>query len=324
MMLVLNISIIGFVFAQDAEIPTVDTPPVIDSIVDDVWNLLDGYHADTNYFTGSENVDGPADLSMIWKGLHDNTNLYFLFNVFDDVLNEDSPQPVDHKDDCVELFFDTDDGDEDTPDPYDDFMLKLEYSSTGISPLGPDTNTFPTFDTTGVVARCAPTGEGYIIETSIPLANLGLAPEALIGFDARVNDDDDGDNRDSQLQWWNIDINDWNKPAALPIVLLTSNIVVNVDEESAPQVDNYQLAQNFPNPFNPSTEIRYTLSRSERIKLTVTNISGREIVTLVDEAQNAGEYRVTFNAGQNLSSGIYCYRLRTRTNTITKTMVLLK
>ncbi|MBC8043306.1 MAG: T9SS type A sorting domain-containing protein, partial [Rhizobacter sp.] len=85
----------------------------------------------------------------------------------------------------------------------------------------------------------------------------------------------------------------------------------------------FGLKQNYPNPFNPSTTIRYELAAPSDVKLNVFDVLGREVATLVNQRQSAGNYRVGFNAS-NLSSGIYFYRLQTGNFTQTKKMLLVK
>lgn len=70
----------------------------------------------------------------------------------------------------------------------------------------------------------------------------------------------------------------------------------------------FELSQNFPNPFNPSTTIRYALPSSAHVNLTIHDILGREITTLVNEKQSAGWKEVEWNA-RNVSSGMYFYKL---------------
>jgi hypothetical protein len=85
----------------------------------------------------------------------------------------------------------------------------------------------------------------------------------------------------------------------------------------------YALAQNFPNPFNPSTTIRYTVARAERVALRVYNILGQLVATLADGMHDAGNYRVRFD-GRFLASGVYFYRLEWGGRFLTQRMMLVK
>ena len=87
--------------------------------------------------------------------------------------------------------------------------------------------------------------------------------------------------------------------------------------------ENFSLSQNFPNPFNPSTKINFNIAKSGLAKLTVFDLSGKEISTLVNESMNAGSYSVNFNA-MNLSSGVYFYRLQAEGYSEMKKMTLIK
>lgn len=86
---------------------------------------------------------------------------------------------------------------------------------------------------------------------------------------------------------------------------------------------SYNLSQNFPNPFNPSTKIRFALPSSEFVTLKVYDITGKEVATLVNEKLQAGLKELDFNAG-SLASGIYFYSLVAGDFKETKKMVLLK
>jgi uncharacterized protein (TIGR03790 family) len=85
----------------------------------------------------------------------------------------------------------------------------------------------------------------------------------------------------------------------------------------------YTLYQNFPNPFNPITKIKYSLPKSGNVKLVVYDILGREVMTLADGVKEPGFYEVDFNAS-HLSSGVYIYRLIAGNYINTKKMLLLK
>ncbi|NOS83872.1 MAG: T9SS type A sorting domain-containing protein [Ignavibacteria bacterium] len=95
----------------------------------------------------------------------------------------------------------------------------------------------------------------------------------------------------------------------------------NSEENSNPY--SFSLSQNFPNPFNPSTMIQYTLADAQNVELKIYDLLGREVQTLVNAAQNPGSYSVMFNA-QNLSSGIYFYKLTAGSFTDIKKMTLVK
>jgi len=97
--------------------------------------------------------------------------------------------------------------------------------------------------------------------------------------------------------------------------------VINVEVNSQPT--EYSLSQNYPNPFNPSTTIEYSISQSSVVTLKVFNSIGEEVATLVNNYKEAGSYKVTFNAN-DLSSGIYYYKLSANGFNQVKKMILLK
>ena len=85
----------------------------------------------------------------------------------------------------------------------------------------------------------------------------------------------------------------------------------------------YTLYQNYPNPFNPTTRIRYDMPQSGEVTLTVYNILGEKVKTLVSGIEEAGYHTVLFD-GRDLASGTYIYRLQLPNYTQTKKMLLLK
>lgn len=93
--------------------------------------------------------------------------------------------------------------------------------------------------------------------------------------------------------------------------------------DSQIEPDGFLLHQNYPNPFNPSTTIAYNLPISNEVKLTVYDVFGREVATLVEEKQSAGTHKVEFDAGK-LNSGFYLYTLRAGSFVKTKEMLLVK
>jgi len=85
----------------------------------------------------------------------------------------------------------------------------------------------------------------------------------------------------------------------------------------------FELKQNFPNPFNPNTLISFSIQKSGKVTLEVFNVSGRKIASLIDEEIEAGNYSYYFNAS-NLSSGVYFYKLTADGFIDTKKMILVK
>ncbi|MFC2103385.1 choice-of-anchor J domain-containing protein [Bacteroidota bacterium] len=97
----------------------------------------------------------------------------------------------------------------------------------------------------------------------------------------------------------------------------------DIVEIYVPLPEKYVLSQNRPNPFNPTTEISFTISKAGDVKLLVFNSLGEVVTVLLNEYKNTGRYSVTFDAS-NFSSGIYFYRLQAGDFLETKKMVLMK
>lgn len=101
--------------------------------------------------------------------------------------------------------------------------------------------------------------------------------------------------------------------------------ITNVENEfnynGAPS--DFRLEQNYPNPFNPTTNIQFSISKPEFVKLNVYDLTGKLVSSLINENLNAGNYEAKFN-GENLSSGVYYYKLESASFTETKKMMLVK
>lgn len=101
------------------------------------------------------------------------------------------------------------------------------------------------------------------------------------------------------------------------------DLSTSVENNDISMPENFSMFQNYPNPFNPETTIHYNITKTGKIKLTVYDILGKEISTLVNKIQTPGSYKLRFS-GEDLSSNIYFYRLETTEGIITKKMILLK
>ncbi len=97
----------------------------------------------------------------------------------------------------------------------------------------------------------------------------------------------------------------------------------NVSNEVTLLPTGFSLNQNFPNPFNPTTVISYSVPSTLRVTLKIYNVLGKEVMTLVDAEKTAGNYNATFDAS-NLPSGVYIYRIQAGKFSEAKRMVLVK
>jgi len=107
----------------------------------------------------------------------------------------------------------------------------------------------------------------------------------------------------------------WRRPS--------SETVVSVPPSPRNVPVQFSLEQNFPNPFNPTTNIKYNLPVNSFVVLKIYDVLGREVETLIHERQFAGSRSVTFNA-KELPSGVYLYRLQAGSYTQTKKLILLR
>ena len=107
-----------------------------------------------------------------------------------------------------------------------------------------------------------------------------------------------------------------------------SGTTVSVEQTIELEPKSFSLQQNFPNPFNPSTTIRYDLPEKGYVRLDVVDMLGRVVATLVENEQRAGTYQAIWNgksaSGQPAPSGVYFYRLESGNYRSIKKMVMLK
>jgi glucuronoarabinoxylan endo-1,4-beta-xylanase len=115
----------------------------------------------------------------------------------------------------------------------------------------------------------------------------------------------------------------------LPARSITTISTLYIEDVSGVEEENYDssatvsLSQNHPNPFNTTTTIEYSIEEATFVKLAVYDVSGREIMTLVEEVKPAGKYTVNIDA-KGLSQGVYIYRLETGGKSIQKKMILVR
>lgn len=113
------------------------------------------------------------------------------------------------------------------------------------------------------------------------------------------------------------------------VIYYRNDSVVSVESGGNAGVRRFSLEQNYPNPFNPETTIEYGLTKPGHVQLTIYNLLGQRVRTLVDARQPAGSYRVSWDgrtAGNELrvSSGVYVYELKFAKNAPRRKMILLR
>ncbi len=117
-----------------------------------------------------------------------------------------------------------------------------------------------------------------------------------------------------------------NGPNGTPVHVRTlsvnvGSVAINTNGNNIPE--KFFLYQNYPNPFNPSTKIRFDLSKTGNVKLAIYDITGKQVAEIVNTKYAAGEYTFDYNA-ENLSTGVYFYKLETPEFTSIRKMILMK
>ncbi len=141
--------------------------------------------------------------------------------------------------------------------------------------------------------------------------------QPLFGYDP----DDNG-------RAWDFDGSSWAAWNETYFMRATIQTVTSVAEISNEIPKDFELSYNYPNPFNPSTKIRYALPEGREVRIIIYDINGSKVADLVNNYQSAGTYEVTWNgkndSGQQVASGIYLYNVKAGNFTQTRKMMLLK
>ena len=133
-----------------------------------------------------------------------------------------------------------------------------------------------------------------------------------------------GTTGDSVLCLWRVTAyNGLDSVSTSQIIMTIRRNPIGINQISSLVPEKLKLYNNYPNPFNPETNIRFDITRSQNVKLRIFNMLGEEQAVILDQNISPGSYNVSFNAA-NLSSGMYLYRLETEGYSETKRMVLVK
>ncbi len=277
-------------------------------------------------------IDGDADLSLNAYLAVDENYLYFAFDVEDDIVAIDTTKSS-YLIDSPDLYLGLYDWHGESHTSYkggDEPDYHFRFSVNGLL-----------VDNLGALVLTRPTSSDYYWESKFP---TGYAVEGRISFDelasasgaARftpvtgmripidysINDADATGEREGILTY---SINNQDKSWADVSRWTYTWIGDQITDVNSNKLNiiTYELTQNYPNPFNPSTVINYSIEKSGMVSLKVYNILGQEVLTLVNANQNAGQYKIKFDAS-NLSSGLYIYRIQSGNFVDSKKMILLK
>jgi hypothetical protein len=174
---------------------------------------------------------------------------------------------------------------------------------------------------TNITARIIPLDTCASLRTTVIANYDDIAPgETVLGDKSQYikfsNNCTDGYQTQFAMEIYSNDYHFWSDTFTIDVVSAIEKYEDRIPKE-------FTLYQNHPNPFNPSTKIKYSLPKPETVKIEVYNIIGQKIKTLLNKPMPAGHHEVEFN-GQNLSSGVYLYRIEAGAWQDVKKMVLIK
>ncbi|MBN1781011.1 T9SS type A sorting domain-containing protein [bacterium] len=290
--------------------------PLIDGVDDDaVWDDIPWF-SDNSFVmqNGGAPLSPPFDMNNInewndcrfnWKMMWQGSMLYLYADVFDDII--DTSHGDFWMNDGFQIFID---GNND----------KSTTTNSSDAEYDPVYTTTPTGD-----VAFTQTASGWTMEMQMNLGvNPGIMPSVddLMGLEVSLNDNDGG-GRDLWSRWWSDDDMAWSNPSIRGTVKF-AGLTVNVeDNQDAVVVQSFHLGQNYPNPFNPTTTIQYQMPKTAFVTLTIHDLLGRTVATLVNEVRGPGEYSVIWN-GKGNPSGIYLARLTAGGKIETRKLILQK
>lgn len=292
----------------------------------------------THIAVGTEaNFDGDADLSVTGYLAIDDDYLYGAFAVTDDIYSYD-PAGDFWQDDIIELYL----GFYNLKEPHAGFERGAEpdYKFLILSTLMTDeqsgniddplmVNDDPGYEFVDFGAS------DWEVEFQLSLDTLAEASGddrfypvngMTIPIDIVIHDSDETNVRDGALSLSpNNNDNSYQSPMNWTKTWIgdTNKVATAIGDESDNVVKSFELRQNYPNPFNPVTNIEYSLPRAGDVNLSVYNVVGQKIATLVKGKQSAGNHLVQFT-GNQFASGVYFYKIEAAGQVKIRKMLLVK
>ncbi|NUN70256.1 MAG: T9SS type A sorting domain-containing protein [Bacteroidetes bacterium] len=292
-------------------------------------------------------VDNDADLLVKSYIAMDANNLYVAFDVVDDIVSTDSllNLQASYAVDCPDLFIGLYDWRGKRHNGYTRGAkpeYHLRFSKYGLILDNP--GNFKTLLNPGVNYSWKKKAltPGYIIEAKIPFqlfadssaGDVKYTPKLghRIAMDFSVNDNDGKtfnpgepwNARDGILCYSQFnDDNSWQDMWRWSHTWVGAQWKPNSVRQDGSVATSFELSQNFPNPFNPTTSIRYSVPVSGMVTMKIYDVLGRAVMTVVNQHQEVGSYTVNLN-GADLASGIYVYKIEAGSFTASKKMMLIK
>jgi hypothetical protein len=308
-----------FVSADDSlYVPELSTAPEIDGDMDEVYGTEIDISVEDTTVTPPFGYD---DLSPVFQVGWNGDSLYFFINILDDIIDTDAAE--EWQNDGCEFYFDGDYSRDEFFDGENDIHLTIEADTITGDVIPVDSEVW---DGQACNYKIVLDDDGWYLEIAFDLEDAYL-PDPVEsagvpwGFECQVNDADGG-NRDHIIRWHSPDNNVWLNPGlwGTAFFIVPTRII---DLPDAPTIKDFTLEQNYPNPFNPATKIQYIIHTPGKVNLTVYDVLGKEVVTLVDEVQVQGAHTAEFN-GTGYSSGVYYYQLKSGSTVETRKMILMK
>lgn len=130
------------------------------------------------------------------------------------------------------------------------------------------------------------------------------------------------------LYIWGVSYIDRSYQRACTLLKYSIQYITNFEEKINASDKNLHLYQNYPNPFNPNTQIEFNISKTDLITLTIFDLLGREVITLINEEKKPGSYTVKWNGKNNyeneVSSGVYFYQLKASSLSQVRKLIFIK
>jgi hypothetical protein len=287
--------------------------------------------SDTESFTDSSDYTAKCYVAM------DDTTLYVAFDVIDDVFSWTSGNESDWwNDESIEFYF----GLYELGSPPHQGWQRGEEPDYRLV-FKPDMLSYANGDEPDLYAEGSenyffqPLGsQDYLIEARIPFAAIRAEGDAVftptegstIPFEIFAADADVADNNEvARVKFGdNPVLNPWGEgPDVWSFAWVGIPTLTAIGDQDLVTVSEYKLENNYPNPFNPTTTIEYSIANAGHVELYIYNTLGQRVATLVNENISAGHHQVTFDA-TGFASGVYFYKMVTADFSQVKKMLLVK